>query len=224
MSEFKLHDIHIQSFRGIKDYYLDFEDKSLVLVGENGSGKSSIVNAFEFLFTGQVDSLKGTQAIKHDKSLVHLGDNPEDLSVTASINDLTIVRKLKEEPPENDILDDFANGSFLLNRQKLLKFIELTPKKKYENITSIIGFAELDNIENTLNKTKNSFNTQIKNKKQDLEKKNAEILKIYETEDIDETYEKINETLVKNDYDKITPESDLEKYLYKTVSRYHRFI
>ena len=213
MTNFELHNIHIKSFRGIKDYCIDFDDKSLVLVGENGSGKSSIVNAFEFLFTGQVESLKGTQAIKHDKSLVHLGDNPEDLSVTANINKLTIERKLNEEPPVNDILEDFKNGSFLLNRQKLLKFIELTPKGKYDNITSIIGFAKLDDIENTLNRTKNSFNTQLKNKTKDLEKKNAEILKIYGTEDIDETYEKINETLVKNDYDKLTPDSDLEKYL-----------
>lgn len=140
MTKFKLQNIHIKSFRGIKDYYLDFKDKSLVLVGENGSGKSSIVNAFEFLFTGKVQSLNGIQAIKHDQSLVHLGDNPEDLSVTANINDLTIERKLNEEPLESDILKDFENGAFLLNRQKLLKFIELTPKGKYDNITSIIGF------------------------------------------------------------------------------------
>ena len=49
MAEFKLHNVHIKSFRGIKDYCIDFDDKSLVLVGENGSGKSSIVNAFEYL-------------------------------------------------------------------------------------------------------------------------------------------------------------------------------
>ena len=55
--KFNLRTLEIKSFRGIKNYTINFDSKSLVLVGENGSGKSSIVNAFEYLFTGKVESL-----------------------------------------------------------------------------------------------------------------------------------------------------------------------
>ena len=49
MSEkFNINTIKIKSFRGIVDYELDMSEKSLVLCGENGSGKSSIANAFEY--------------------------------------------------------------------------------------------------------------------------------------------------------------------------------
>ena len=92
MTEIKLKDIEIKSFRGIKNYILDFDNKSLVLVGENGSGKSSIANAFEFLFTGKVESLTGSQHIKQKQSLVHLGDDKDDLLVSANIGNQTITR------------------------------------------------------------------------------------------------------------------------------------
>ena len=137
--KFNLRTLEIKSFRGIKNYTINFDSKSLVLVGENGSGKSSIVNAFEYLFTGKVESLSGKQAIKHNDSLVHLGDKKEDLFVEAKIGKNVITRTLKDgvSYKDSDILEDFKHGSFLLNRQKLLKFIESTPTKRYESITSL---------------------------------------------------------------------------------------
>ena len=212
MTNFKLKDIEIKSFRGIKNYTLDFNNKSLVLVGENGSGKSSIVNAFEFLFTGKVESLSGKQAIKHDTSLVHIGDNPEDLSVKANINNSEIRRTLQESPEDNDIIYDFKNGSFLLNRQKLLSFINKTPKGKYDRITSLIDFGELDEIETTLNRTQKSFKNKLKLKKEELDKKIESITDIYNY-DLDKVYDKINETLVKNDLEQISSETNLKRFL-----------
>lgn len=212
MNNFNLKNIEIKSFRGIKNYNLQFNDKSLVLVGENGSGKSSIVNAFEFLFTGKVESLSGTQAINHDKSLVFLGDDDADLSVSATIGNTTITRTLNNAPESNDILDDFKNGSFLLNRKKLLSFIERTPKGKYDRITSLIDFGELDKIETTLNKTKKSFKKKLDIKQDELEHKITEISNIYNC-DIGEIFDKINETLVKNDLKPITEDTNIKRFL-----------
>ena len=212
--KFKLRTLEIKSFRGIKNYKLNFDSKSLVLVGENGSGKSSIVNAFEYLFTGKVDSLSGKQAIKHNDSLVHLGDKKEDLFVEAKIGKNTITRTLKNgvSYKNPDILEDFKHGSFLLNRQKLLRFIESTPTKRYESITSLIGFEKFDEIESALNKTQKSFKNKFKSKKTELDEKIKSIESVYDC-DINEVYDKINEILIRNDLTPISSDSDLKEFI-----------
>ena len=212
--KFKLRTLEIKSFRGIKNYKINFDSKSLVLVGENGSGKSSIVNAFEYLFTGKVDSLSGKQAIRHNDSLVHLGDKKEDLFVEAKIGKNVITRTLKDgvSSKNDDILEDFKHGSFLLNRQKLLRFIESTPTKRYESITSLIGFEDLDKIETTLNRTQKSFKNKVKSKKEELDEKIRTIESIYDC-DISEIYDKINEILLRNNLTPINSDSDLKEFL-----------
>ena len=212
--KFNLRTLEIKSFRGIKNYTINFDSKSLVLVGENGSGKSSIVNAFEYLFTGKVESLSGKQAIKHNDSLVHLGDKKEDLFVEAKIGKNVITRTLKDgvSYKDSDILEDFKHGSFLLNRQKLLKFIESTPTKRYESITSLIGFEYLDNIESILNKTQKSFKNKVKSKNTELDDKIKTIEKVYDC-NISEIYDKINEILIRNDLTPIDSDSDLKDFI-----------
>ena len=50
----KIKNIEINAFRGIPDILkLNLQGNSLLLYGENGTGKSSIVDAIEFFFTGQ---------------------------------------------------------------------------------------------------------------------------------------------------------------------------
>ncbi len=212
--KFNLRTLEVKSFRGIKNYKINFDSKSLVLVGENGSGKSSIVNAFEFLFTGKVDSLSGKQAIRHNDSLVHLGDKKEDLFVEAKIGKNVITRTLKDgvSYKDKDVLEDFKHGSFLLNRQKLLKFIESTPTKRYESITSLIGFEHLDKIETTVNKTQKSFKNKVKSKEGELDEKIKTIESVYDC-DISEIYDKINEILLRNDLTPINSDSDLKEFI-----------
>lgn len=217
MSEkFNIKNIDIKSFRGIKNYSYPFNDKSLVLVGENGSGKSSIVNAFEYLFTGKIDSLSGKQSINHDKSLVHIGDNTEDLLIKAEIGDDYISRSLSEglkySPNLEDVIEDFKHGSFILNRRKLLNFIENTPNKRYTHITSLIGFDELDEIEKTFNKTQKEYKKRFNDKQSQLEQNTAEISNIYNCE-IKDIFDKINEILIKNDIDTISKDCDLNEFL-----------
>lgn len=218
MTEIKLKDIEIKSFRGIKNYILDFDNKSLVLVGENGSGKSSIANAFEFLFTGKVESLTGSQHIKQKQSLVHLGDDKNDLLVSANIGNQTITRTLKQPPEDSDIVGDFENGSFLLNRQKLLSFINNTPKGRHDRITSLIGFEELDKIETVFYKTQKAFKNKVESKQEELKNKISSITDILDCQD-DEIYDNFNKLLVKHNLEEISDYDDLEK-ISKELSKH----
>lgn len=217
MSEkFNINTIKIKSFRGIVDYELDMSEKSLVLCGENGSGKSSIANAFEYLFTGKVKSLSGTNSIKHNKSLINISAEKNDMSVEALIGEDKISRSFKDgfNYSENlqDLVDDFSNGSFILNRQKLLSFINTTPNARYKEINKIIGFEELDNIENTLRKTNKSLKKQYSSKLEELNAIKKEIEELYDC-NIDDIYCEINKILEKNNMDLINEDSDLKEFL-----------
>ena len=214
----KLSDVEIKSFRGIKDYTLETNGKSIVFCGANGTGKSSFVNAFEFLFTGQIESLKGSADIKHDKSIIHIGDKKKDVLVRANINNYHIQRSFKNgleyDDKLNEVVDDFKNGSFLLNRKKLLKFIDAKPAERWKETTRLIDFDKYDEKEKILEKVHKEYKKQLKLKTEELNSNASEINKFYGG-DIDDTYDYVNETLKSNNYDSISPDSDLNKFLQK---------
>ena len=76
VEELKFKSIEIKSFRGIKDLTLDLQNKSLVICGPNGTGKSSIIQAFEYLFTEKISALSTVRGKTH---VIHKGDKKEDL-------------------------------------------------------------------------------------------------------------------------------------------------
>lgn len=212
----KFGDIHIKSFRGIKDYTLETKGNSIVFCGANGTGKSSFVNAFEFLFTGQIESLKGIGEVKHDQSLIHIGDKKKDVCIKAEINKHEITRTLKKglecDEALNELIDDFKNGSFLLNRKKLLKFIDSKPSDRWKETTKLINYDEYDKKEKILEGIYKDYKKRYDIKNQELEKNTSKLKEYYDCE-IDEIYENINKILKTNNYELISPERDLDEYL-----------
>lgn len=217
MSEaFNIGKVEIKSFRGIKNEEIDFKEKSLVLCGPNGTGKSSITQAFEYLFTGQISALKKIQGVKHDKAIIHKGDSKDDMIVKATINGFNIERSFKDglkyDEELCELVDDFKNGSFILNRKKLLSFIESKPGERYKEITNLISFEKYDQIEKNLKQANDVFKTEIKIKNEDIEEIYEELTGFYDC-DKDEIYDKINETLKNNNLETIDEETDLKKFL-----------
>ena len=212
--KFNVNEIEIKSFRGIKNFSYNFDNKSLVLCGPNGCGKSSITQAFEYLFTGQIASLKGIQGLRHDEALVHKGDAKEDLLVRAKIGDKYIQRSFNEEfdPGElSDIYEDFKNGSFLLNRKKLLSFIESKPKERYDQITGLISYEKYDDIETKLRQATKAINDELSILENKNKEKINELTQFYNCEEED-LYNKINISLKKNNLSEIDESTDLKQY------------
>lgn len=210
----KFNEIEIKSFRGIKNYKLETQGKSIVFCGANGTGKSSFVNALEFLFTGKVNNLTGVRGINHNNSILHIGDNKKDLLVKAKINKHNIERSLtggfKYDEPLEELVKDFENGSFLLNRQKLLNFINSQPKKRWEEAANLINFNEYDATEKVFEDTYKSFKNQLNDKRKSLEDITSLINHYCE---IDEFYLKINSILKENNIEEINENSNLDDFL-----------
>ena len=211
--EIKLTDVEIKSFRGIKNYTLKTNGNSIVFCGANGTGKSSFVNAFEFLFTGKVKSLSGIGGINHNKSIIHIGDKKNDVLVEATINNHSIKRTLKNnlecDDELCDLYDDFKNGTFLLNRKKLLQFIESEPAQRWKLAAELIGLDEYDDAEKVFEKVNKTFKESLKSKNEELDDNTSKLENI----EIDEIYEEINRILNENNFNPITPEDDLNEFL-----------
>src|SRR5439155_10448258 len=55
----RIESLEIEEFRGIRKLALQFNGKSFAICGPNGTGKSGVVDALEFIFTGNVSRLSG---------------------------------------------------------------------------------------------------------------------------------------------------------------------
>src|SRR2546427_5984282 len=65
----RIRKLELRSFRGVRsEVALIFDSKSILLFGENGTGKSSFVDALEKILTGRVSALDGRGAgVSSDK-------------------------------------------------------------------------------------------------------------------------------------------------------------
>ena len=77
----KIEKIHIQKFRGIIDLEVAFKGQNFTICGPNGTGKSGIVDAIEFVLSGDISRLSGTGrggvSVKTHAPHVDYRDNPE---------------------------------------------------------------------------------------------------------------------------------------------------
>lgn len=154
--------LKIQKFRGIIDEELDLDGKNLLLKGDNGTGKSSIVSAIDFFFTGEISPLKGVQGLSIKKHAPHVRYNPEDLNIEVEFKDGTCLnRNLKDEPNPPNHLKKFFNSAkeqkFILHRKEILSFILSQPAERYRAIGNILGIESLDKIELKLKRLRDDF-------------------------------------------------------------------
>jgi recombinational DNA repair ATPase RecF len=147
--------ISIHAFRGIPDLELTFDGKNVILRGENGTGKSSIVEAFEFFFTGKLLMFEGegTQSLSLNRHAPHKNFSQDDVSIKVSFDpgNITLERTFKSEPkppaPLRRYFKAAQRGTFILRRSQILNFIVSIPSERFRAIGSIIGIEQLDNVE-----------------------------------------------------------------------------
>ena len=102
--------LEIQHFRGISDkreIKFSKDERIIVLCGENGTGKSTFVNALEYMFKNDMDIFN--RRIKgKTKSFVHTGSKNDDLEIRLylNINDY-ICKKYNQNPTSKSIRKGF---------------------------------------------------------------------------------------------------------------------
>ena len=175
--------INIRAFRGIPDLELELDGKSLLLKGENATGKSSIVEAFEFFFTGKLSIFEGegTQSLSLQKHGPHKSFNKKDVSVEVIFDpgNITLERTFADQPvvPKQlkDYLEAAQKGTFVLRRAQILRFITSVPSDRFRAIASILGVERLDNIELAMKRAYEELDVSVCSKQERVQSTFGEI-------------------------------------------------
>lgn len=176
----RINTISIKGIRGAKDSLeLPLKGKSILLYGDNGTGKSSISDSIEWFYTNRVSHLSSNSEIDLKDALRNSALDPSAISdVSISFvkqSDLDCSKTLFYK--RDKLITDFSNSSddfrkyldeskeenLLLRYQYLTDFIDNTKSDKLKYLSDIIGFSEVTKKKEVLKKSYNSIKTEIRN-------------------------------------------------------------
>ena len=182
----RINKIEIRGFRGIPFLELILDGKNLVIRGDNGTGKSSIVEAIEFFFTKRVAHLEKSKSLSTKRYAPHINFKPKDVKITITFNPGNIVlsKTFSSDPNPPGSLKEYFNeaqkGTFILRRSQIIEFIVSPPSERFRAIGSIIGIEPLDEIELQMMKVRDELEGVINSKKEEKKRILGELSKTLE--------------------------------------------
>jgi energy-coupling factor transporter ATP-binding protein EcfA2 len=163
-----LKSLTLTAFRGSAGTFsLSFEKgKKLTLIyGENGTGKTTICDAFEFLAKDNIGSLDnrglGTSVRKYWRTV---GKDPQDFAVELTTSDGTCTGKLAGNL--KTVLSGVAPKIELLRQRKIIDLMEAQPAKRYETIKRFIDIDAFERSEEALRQQGKALVTELASAKQ----------------------------------------------------------
>lgn len=210
----KIKKISITGLRGVqKTMELPLSEKSILLYGDNGTGKSSISDSVEWFFNDSVSHLSGSEIELKDAmrnanlNTTDVSSVEMDFSKTTFSSDKTLASK------KGKLVTDYSNSStefdeyiektksenLVLRYQFLTDFIDKTKGDKLKSLSDVIGFAEVNKTKEVLKKAYNSIKSEIKNQNYEAQintQKEIQIQKIGATIGVEkDLFEKLNEII-----------------------------
>ena len=165
----RLLSIKINNFRVIKSAEIDFPDKVIAIVGKNGSGKSSIIEAISWALYGNQAARSGKDEIKSTfasetencEVIVHFLINEERFTVIRRLVGRTHRAEVEfyrgdksESVGVNETKTHVGNllgldwrgflSSFLARQSELNALSDLVPSKRKDHIAGMLGIEKLD--------------------------------------------------------------------------------
>ncbi len=183
----KLVELEISNIRGVKHLKLIQNGKNFVVYGPNGSGKSTVVDAIDFLLTGQIKRLtgEGTGQLSLKKHGPHIDHKPEEAIVRGLIkiqglDDPIEIERCMERPRRllydkslesylKPILELAKRGHYILTRKEILNYITSNPSNRAQQIQDLLNLNEIEIIRKKLVKISNKFKNEYDSVKNSLE-------------------------------------------------------
>lgn len=160
--------LKVKGVRGIVDGPdLHLEEGGLLLCGDNGTGKSSYVDAIEKVLAGSCSSLKdrGRRVSWHRQgSHINCEEPSVELTLTDGAEDFTISLDTQIsdlDKPLRDLLTAARQQSFVLRRSTLLRFIDATPAKRYGALEDFLKLDEYSTFETQVKKLGKSVEAKL---------------------------------------------------------------
>lgn len=157
----------LHNFRGTRFLEVLPAGKNVGIVGPNGSGKSSVMDALDFLLTGQIRRLTGDGAkvLNLAKHGPHVDSSPEAARVEGEFETGGKTVVLKRAIGNPDALDVTGvvpdglrrwmqlaarGGHHLLTRREILRFICAEPSSRGQHIAALLDLSRVDTVRKEL--------------------------------------------------------------------------
>ncbi|OEU68125.1 MAG: hypothetical protein BA863_13195 [Desulfovibrio sp. S3730MH75] len=209
----KLLELKIKDVRGIRDEMsFELNGENLVIFGPNGTGKSAVVDAIDFLFTGDISRLtgRGSRGMTLREHGKHIDASPIDAFVRGKIqvngiDPITIERRMskpKELICSNEVSDVFKealaiaeNGQHVLSRSEILKYIAAESGKRAEEIQAILNLNKIEEVRKAFVTIKREADKTLQTDRVNYEKSISSVKTVFGLEGFSEAevLEKVNE-------------------------------
>jgi DNA repair exonuclease SbcCD ATPase subunit len=200
----KLLELEIQGFKGaLHPLKIEPNGKNFVIFGPNGSGKSTVVDALDFLLTGNVSRMSGpgTTGIKLNKHAKHVHSKPKDVKVKAKIElenskkPVLIERSLKErnnliyDPNKAHLIEPLislaSRGQHVLTKREILTFITSKSSDRSKIIENLLKLDDINDLKEKLNDTRKELKKEYESNLFQFNSSKASIETIIDTESCD---------------------------------------
>ena len=167
----------IHEFRGLRHLVLDLKGKNFAVCGQNGTGKSGVVDALEFVLTGTVSRLtgqgRGDLSVKDHGP--HVDSTPEQAYVEAVIivpgigEPITIRRTVKtaktlavapDSAPARQVLEQVGeHPEIALSRREIIRYVLTEPGKRNKDVQALLKLDAIEDLRSKFQKISNAEQT-----------------------------------------------------------------
>jgi energy-coupling factor transporter ATP-binding protein EcfA2 len=149
----RLTKISLQAFRGACDAYeikLD-QGQSLLMYGENGTGKSTLADAIEWYFTGDIELLAKEG---RDHAVRHLGASKTLPTLVTIGTNGKLGGSCALKSPNEAAIEAASRETFLLRGRTIADFVDKSKGEKWSALQKLLGLGAIDELRTDLQKAR----------------------------------------------------------------------
>ncbi|HET8646427.1 MAG TPA: AAA family ATPase, partial [Vicinamibacteria bacterium] len=154
----RLQRLVMSAFRGVPgEMAVDFgQGQSIVVYGDNGTGKSTIADALEWYFTGQIELLTH-EGRQHAVRNLGGGRKGPPTFVEVATDGALGGRLAYPDEREAATLEAAARETFLLRGRTLADFINKTKTEKWKALVEILRLDAIESLREDLQRARNEL-------------------------------------------------------------------
>jgi energy-coupling factor transporter ATP-binding protein EcfA2 len=158
----RIEKIEMCSFRGATSAValdLDASKPITLIYGENGTGKSTILDAIDFVLNQEYGSLSDRSSTRPKTHLPSLGSSASKLEVSITAGGKKWTGRLESDGPNTKGPAD-RPAATVLRRSQVLQFVNEAPKKRYEALQTFITLPIIEKSEAALRRASNTTSSE----------------------------------------------------------------
>jgi energy-coupling factor transporter ATP-binding protein EcfA2 len=158
----KVQRLVMHAFRGIPgEMTVDFgKGESIVVYGDNGTGKSTVADALEWYFTGQIELLSH-EGRQH--AVRYVGGEVDGVTSVEVVTSGTLGGKVVfPDERTGEAVQAIRRETFLLRGRTLADFINKTKTEKWKALVEILGLDAIESLREDLQRARNELRKKSK--------------------------------------------------------------